>query len=67
MIDSALSLVGLIFALWLYSIIVVIKIDDPSPMFFIQKRMKKGKDLEYELWEIATEEDKVIFFEKIIG
>ena len=39
-----LSLAGLIFASWLYLIIIIaIKIDDPGPVFFTQKRVGKGK------------------------
>ena len=44
LIDIILSLAGLIFALWLYLIIIIaIKIDDPGPVFFTQKRVGKGK------------------------
>lgn len=44
LIDIILSLAGLIFASWLYLIIIIaIKIDDPGPVFFTQKRVGKGK------------------------
>lgn len=44
LIDIILSLAGLILASWLYLIIIIaIKIDDPGPVFFIQKRVGKGK------------------------
>lgn len=43
-IDISLSLAGMILASWLYLIIIVaIKIDDPGPVFFTQKRVGKGK------------------------
>ena len=39
-IDVALSLAGLLLASWLYLIIMIaIKIDDPGPVFFTQKRV----------------------------
>jgi O-antigen biosynthesis protein WbqP len=43
LIDIVLSLSGLILASWLYLLIAIaIKIDDPGPVFFSQKRI--GKD-----------------------
>lgn len=44
LIDIILSLTGMIVASWLYLIIIIaIKIDDPGPVFFTQKRVGKGK------------------------
>jgi O-antigen biosynthesis protein WbqP len=44
LLDVVLSLAGLIFASWLYVIIMVaIFIDDPGPVFFTQKRVGKDK------------------------
>ena len=44
--DIVLSLLGLIFFSWIYVIIIIaIKIDDPGPAFFTQKRV--GKDKSY--------------------
>lgn len=44
LIDIVLSGAGLLLASWLYLLIIVaIKIDDPGPVFFIQKRVGKGK------------------------
>lgn len=44
LIDIVLSLAGLILASWLYLLIIIaIKIDDPGPVFFTQKRVGKGK------------------------
>lgn len=44
LIDIILSLAGLILASWLYLIIIIIiKVDDPGPVFFTQKRVGKGK------------------------
>lgn len=44
LIDIVLSLCGIIFGLWIYFfIILAIKIDDPGPVFFTQKRVGKGK------------------------
>lgn len=44
LIDIVLSLTGLILASWLYLIIIAaIKIDDPGPAFFTQKRVGRGK------------------------
>lgn len=44
--DIVLSLIGLIFFSWIYVIIIIaIKIDDPGPAFFTQKRV--GKDNSY--------------------
>lgn len=43
-IDLILSLLGLVLLSWLYLIIIIlIKIDDPGPAFFTQKRIGKGK------------------------
>lgn len=43
-IDIILSLLGLILLSWFYLlVIIVIKIDDPGPAFFVQKRVGKGK------------------------
>ena len=43
-IDVVLSFLGLVFLSWLYVIIIIaIKIDDPGPAFFTQKRVGKGK------------------------
>ncbi len=40
LIDIVLSLTGLILASWVYLIIIIaIKIDDPGPVFFTQKRV----------------------------
>lgn len=40
LIDIVLSLAGLILASWLYLLIIIaIKIDDPGPVFFTQKRV----------------------------
>lgn len=44
LIDIVLSGAGLLLASWLYLLIIAaIKIDDPGPVFFIQKRVGKGK------------------------
>ena len=44
-IDVLLSLAGIILASWLYLIIIIaIKIDDPGPAFFFQKRVGKDKE-----------------------
>ena len=43
-IDVVLSFLGLVFLSWLYVIIIIaIKIDDPGPAFFTQKRVGQGK------------------------
>lgn len=43
-IDIVLSALGLLLLSWLYIIIIIaIKIDDPGPAFFSQKRVGKGK------------------------
>lgn len=43
-IDVVLSSVALICFSWLYLLIAIaIKIDDPGPVFFVQKRIGKGK------------------------
>lgn len=45
-IDIALSGLGLICLSWLYCIIIIaVKIDDPGPAFFTQKRVGKNKVL----------------------
>jgi len=45
-IDIFLSIIGLICLSWLFLIIaIVIKIDDPGPVFFSQKRVGKDKEL----------------------
>lgn len=45
-IDVVLSFLGLVFLSWLYLlIIIVIKIDDPGPAFFTQKRVGQGKTI----------------------
>lgn len=45
-IDIVLSFVGLVLFSWLYLIIIIaIKIDDPGPAFFTQKRVGRGKTL----------------------
>ncbi len=45
LIDIFLSVCGLILASWLYLIIIIaIKIDDPGPVFFTQKRVGKDKN-----------------------
>lgn len=45
-IDIILSFIGLVLLSWLYLIIIIaIKIDDPGPAFFTQKRVGKGKEL----------------------
>lgn len=44
LIDIILSLAGLICLSWLFLLIaIIIKIDDPGPVFFAQKRVGKGK------------------------
>ena len=44
MIDVILSFCGLIALSWLYIILIIaIKMDDPGPAFFTQKRVGKGK------------------------
>jgi len=43
-IDLLLALLGVILLSWLYLIIIIlIKIDDPGPAFFTQKRVGQGK------------------------
>lgn len=45
-IDILLSFWGLVLLSWFYLIIIIwIKIDDPGPAFFTQKRVGKGKEL----------------------
>lgn len=44
LIDIALSFWGLVLLSWFYLIMIIaIKIDDPGPAFFTQKRVGKGK------------------------
>ena len=44
LIDIVLSFIGMVLASWLYLIIIVaIKIDDPGPVFFSQKRVGNHK------------------------
>ena len=44
LIDVVLALLGLTLGCWLYLLIILaIKIDDPGPVFFKQKRVGKGK------------------------
>jgi O-antigen biosynthesis protein WbqP len=44
LIDIVLSALGLILLSWLYLILIIaIKLDDPGPAFFAQKRVGKGK------------------------
>ena len=53
-IDIVLSLIGLIAASWLYLLIIIaIKIDDPGPAFFGQKRVGKNKEL-FTLWKFRS-------------
>lgn len=43
-IDIVLSLIGLILLSWFYLLVIIaIKIDDPGPVFFTQKRVGKDK------------------------
>lgn len=43
-IDCVLSFLGLVLLSWFYLIMIIaIKIDDPGPAFFTQKRVGKGK------------------------
>lgn len=45
-IDILLSFLGLVLLSWFYLIIIIwIKIDNPGPAFFTQKRVGKGKEL----------------------
>ena len=44
-IDIVLSFLGLVLLSWLYLLIIIaIKIDDPGPIFFAQKRVGRKKD-----------------------
>lgn len=53
-LDIVLSLIGLIVASWLYLLIIIaIKIDDPGPAFFGQKRVGKHKKL-FTLWKFRS-------------
>lgn len=54
LIDIILSLAGLTLASWLYLILfIAIKIDDPGPVFFGQKRVGKGKTY-FTLWKFRS-------------
>lgn len=54
LIDIVLALSGLVLASWLYLIIIIaIKIDDPGPVFFGQKRVGKGKR-HFTLWKFRS-------------
>lgn len=54
LLDIILSLTGLIVASWLYLIIIIaIKIDDPGPVFFGQKRVGKDKR-HFTLWKFRS-------------
>lgn len=54
LIDIILSLAGLLLASWLYLILfIAIKIDDPGPAFFGQKRVGKGKTF-FTLWKFRS-------------
>ena len=45
-IDIVLSFLGLVCLSWFYLIMIIaIKVDDPGPVFFTQKRVGKGKTL----------------------
>lgn len=45
-IDIVLSFLGMVLLSWFYLIMIIaIKIDDPGPAFFAQKRVGKGKKL----------------------
>ncbi len=53
-IDILLSSVALVVFSWLYLIIALaIKIDDPGPAFFVQKRVGKGKKL-FDLYKFRS-------------
>jgi O-antigen biosynthesis protein WbqP len=63
LIDVVLSLVGLVFASWLYLfIIIAIKIDDHGPVFFIQTRIginkKEFKLVKFRSMKITAPHDK---------
>lgn len=54
LVDIILSLSGLILASWLYLIIIIaIRIDDPGPVFFGQKRVGEGKTY-FKLWKFRS-------------
>ena len=56
-IDILLSSVALVVFSWLYLIIALaIKIDDPGPAFFVQKRVGKGKKLFDKRADIAAKD-----------
>lgn len=62
LIDIILSLSGMILASWLYLIIIIaIKVDDPGPVFFIQKRVGIHKKyfqlLKFRSMKMATPHD----------
>ena len=53
-IDVFLSSVALVLFSWLYLLIALaIKIDDPGPAFFVQKRVGKGKEL-FDLYKFRS-------------
>lgn len=53
-LDTILSFLALVFLSWLYLIlIIIIKIDDPGPAFFIQKRVGKKKNGEITYFKLA--------------
>ena len=53
-IDIFLSSVALVLFSWLYLLIALaIKIDDPGPAFFVQKRVGKGKEL-FDLYKFRS-------------
>lgn len=62
LIDIILSLLGLIVASWLYLLIIIaIKIDDPGPVFFTQKRVgihkKHFKLVKFRSMKMSTPHD----------
>jgi O-antigen biosynthesis protein WbqP len=63
LIDVVLSLLGLLFASWLYLfIIIAIKIDDQGPVFFIQTRVginkKEFKLVKFRSMKVSAPHDK---------
>jgi O-antigen biosynthesis protein WbqP len=63
LIDVVLSLLGLVFASWLYLfIIIAIKIDDQGPVFFIQTRVginkKEFKLVKFRSMKVSAPHDK---------
>lgn len=54
LLDILLALSGLIFAAWLYLIIMIaVKINDPGPIFFAQRRIGRNKK-EFRLFKFRT-------------